>query len=228
MPLINSVDIQDFFHVINHPFILTHFDLPEPNYENGNISFFETVIICLLCKNVVPHNVLEFGTFNGRTTVNMASNIPAGSQIITVDLPKKDMNKTKFKLEGISEEDEHDELGYVGKTTKLYMRHALYRKKIKQLWMDTAIFPADDYLKYFDFIFVDASHTYDNCKNDSITAFKCIKEGGFILWHDYNGWPGVTKALDEIFVEMKDKEYRWINIKGTSMVLYYADYNQPL
>lgn len=225
MPLIPEVDVQEFFKRINLSYNLTHFELPEPSYENGNISFFETVIICLLCKNVFPVNVLEFGTFNGRTTINIAANIPENGNVITVDLPKSKLKNTKYKLEGVNEKDEHDELGYVGKTTKLYMRHDRYRSKIKQFWMDTADFPAEEYESTFGFIFVDASHTYENCKNDTHTALKCVKDYGFILWHDYAGWPGVTQALDEIYSKLTpNKQSRWIHIKGTSMVLYHENY----
>lgn len=222
---IEVCNIQMFFNLIGKPYRLTHFELPESKYENGNISFFETVVICLFCANNKPKTVLEFGTFNGRTTINIAANIPPKAEIITVDLPKKDLRNTRYALEGINEDDENDELGYVGKTIKVYQKHPLALKgKIKQFWMDTADFPVQDYNNHFDFIFVDASHTYDNCRNDSLNALKCVKEDGFILWHDYAGWPGVTQALDEIYGVSDHKEH-WIHIEGTSMVMYYANRN---
>jgi predicted O-methyltransferase YrrM len=218
---IREVDIQLHFKTkYNLPFCLMPFTLPEAKYQNGNTSFFELIIICLICANVKPKRVLEFGTFNGRTTINIASNTPDDAEIITVDLPKRDMKNTKFALEGVNEEDEHDELGYVGKQIKLYQKYdPKIKNKIKQLWMDTAQFPIDAYRKHFDFIFVDASHTYENCLNDTKTAMQCIRDKGYILWHDYNGWPGVTKALDEYYNDSSDK-YNYAHIKGTSMVIY--------
>lgn len=222
MGSINERDIQEYFRLLEKKFDIVHFDLPESKYENGNISFFETVIICMLMKNINPKKVLEFGTFNGRTTVNIAANIPPDGSVITVDLPKENMKNTRFALEGVNPDDQHDELGYVGKTTKLYQRHDRYRSKIVQFWMDTAEFPIKKYPEYFDFIFVDASHTYENCLNDSKNAMYCIKDDGFILWHDYNGWPGVTQALNEIYNESQEY-YSFTHIKGTSMVLYHAD-----
>lgn len=221
---IPTMDIQEFFtKYLNKQFVLKHFDLPEPNYENGNISLFETIIICLFCCNVKPLRILEFGTFNGRTTANISANIPDTSKIITVDLPKNDMKNTKFALEGINKNDKHDELGYVGLRNKRYNKQLTHiKKKIFQLWMDTAMFPIGNYYNYFDFIFVDASHSYENCRNDSINVLQMVKNNGFILWHDYNGWPGVSKALNEIYDVSTHQEY-FINIEGTSMVLYYAN-----
>lgn len=212
--------VTEFVRKYGMHFNLMPFSLPESKYQNGNTSFFELVVICLLCANLKPKRVLEFGTFNGRTTINIASNIPDDARIVTVDLPKKDMKNTKFALEGVKEDDEHDELGYVGKHIKLYQKYPVnIKNKIKQLWMDTADFPYTEYPEYFDFIFIDASHTYENCLNDTHTAMKVIKDNGFILWHDYNGWPGVTKALDEFYNESIDK-YKFMQIKGTSMVIY--------
>ena len=51
-----------------------------------------------------------------------------------------------------------------------------------------------------DFVFVDGSHAYEYVLKDSESALKMIKPGGVILFHDYNtSWPGVTKALNELF-----------------------------
>ena len=223
MSNIPTKNIEEFFEFIRKPFFLQNFNIPEPKYKNGNISFFETVIICLLCKNLSPHKILEFGTFDGRTTINMAGNVPDDAKIITVDLKKQNIKDTKYPLEGIKDTDKHDELGYVGTTMKLYQRHDIkLKRKIKQLWVDTANFYIEEYKNYFDFIFIDASHTYENVLNDSYTAFKCIKNNGFILWHDYNGWPGVTKALDKFMCDPLTNEWSFTQIQGTSMVLYYA------
>lgn len=219
---IPTLRIEEYFNNINLgiDFKLQHFDVPEDKYVNGNISFFETVVICLICKHVHPMNILEFGTFDGRTTCNIAANVPEYAHIITVDLKKNDMHTTKFPVEGITESDEHDERGYIGKKIKRYQKHgSKLKNKIKQLWMDTAAFPVDDYPQLFDFIFVDASHTYANVFNDTKTVMQCINKKGIILWHDYHGWPGVTQALDEYYNNCID-QLNWSHIEGTSLVIY--------
>ena len=57
------------------------------------------------------------------------------------------------------------------------------------------------YENQMDFIFIDASHTYDYVKHDSQTALKLLRNGkGTILWHDYTPWwDGVVHALNELY-----------------------------
>jgi predicted O-methyltransferase YrrM len=50
-----------------------------------------------------------------------------------------------------------------------------------------------------DFVFIDASHNYEDVKRDiNFWRFK-VKPGGIICGHDYGSWPGVKQAVDEIF-----------------------------
>jgi len=58
---------------------------------------------------------------------------------------------------------------------------------------------------YFDFVYIDADHTYDMVKNDIQLWLPIVKKGGLIGGHDY-GFPdeicrygGVQKAVDEMF-----------------------------
>jgi len=38
--------------------------------------------------------------------------------------------------------------------------------------------------KTFDVIFIDGLHTYEQCRQDAMNAFRCLKKGGFVLFHD--------------------------------------------
>lgn len=51
-----------------------------------------------------------------------------------------------------------------------------------------------------DIVFIDMTHTYEQVKNDIQSWLPKVKNGGYIAGHDYqNDWPGVIKAVDEIF-----------------------------
>lgn len=52
-----------------------------------------------------------------------------------------------------------------------------------------------------DFVFIDADHSYEACKNDILNWRDRVKPGGILSGHDYGrqSHPGVTKAVDEIF-----------------------------
>lgn len=68
---------------------------------------------------------------------------------------------------------------------------------------------------YFDFIYIDAEHTYDSVKKDLLLSYSKIKNNGFIMGHDYDVNPqktpihydyaGVRKAVEEFCTEKNVK-----------------------
>jgi predicted O-methyltransferase YrrM len=50
---------------------------------------------------------------------------------------------------------------------------------------------------YFDWVYIDACHTYDNVSRDLRVAMQKVKPGGFICRHDYTRW---GDALDRMRV----------------------------
>jgi predicted O-methyltransferase YrrM len=55
--------------------------------------------------------------------------------------------------------------------------------------------------KSVDFIFLDASHDYENVMNDLNAWFPKVKLGGVLAGHDYAS-EGVKKAVNEFFTKM--------------------------
>ena len=52
---------------------------------------------------------------------------------------------------------------------------------------------------FFDLVYIDGIHQYENCKADILNYLPKIKSTGFIAGHDYNPtWPGVQTAVNEI------------------------------
>ena len=49
-------------------------------------------------------------------------------------------------------------------------------------------------------MFVDGAHSYEYVLSDSDAAYRMVKPGGLILWHDYDSrwFPGVTRALNQM------------------------------
>jgi SAM-dependent methyltransferase len=64
-----------------------------------------------------------------------------------------------------------------------------------------------------DAVFIDASHQYEDVKNDINAWYPKVKHGGVLAGHDYHDtWPGVIQAVDEFFINQHvDKsENCWI------------------
>lgn len=55
----------------------------------------------------------------------------------------------------------------------------------------------------FDWVFIDAMHTYENCKRDLENYSQLIRKGGLVCVHDWlhGSFPGVTKAIQEFSEE---------------------------
>jgi len=189
--------------------------LREARWVDGNISLLELTAIVKLLQQYRPMKIFEIGTFDGRTTLNLACNSPAKAVIYTLDLPKE---QPHF----IQPIPLTTDASFVGKASTGSRFHGTNcERKIFQLFGDSATFDFSPYENEMDFVFIDGAHAYDYTLNDSEKALKLLRNGrGIILWHDYSWvWAGVTKALSRLYAT--DKRFSGIkHIKGTSLVCY--------
>ena len=54
--------------------------------------------------------------------------------------------------------------------------------------------------EYFDWVFVDADHSYEGCHADAVAYLPKLKSGGLMIFHDYNVREryGVKQVVDEL------------------------------
>jgi len=188
--------------------------LVEIDKAQGNVSFAEVVILAKIAGGVEPGSeIVEIGTFDGRTTLNMAMNSPSNCPIFTLDLPQGD--DTAFDVE----EGEKSFIDKPVSGARFINSDKEEATKITQMFGDSATFDFSDHFGKAGLFFVDGSHAYDYAKIDTATAMKVIRPGGTIIWHDYGVWEGVTKALDEIEAE---QQLGLRHIRGTSLVFWQA------
>ena len=69
---------------------------------------------------------------------------------------------------------------------------------------------------FFDFVFIDATHSYECVKQDIIDWGPKVKSGGFLCGHDYGvpRFAGVEQAVDEMIgdrVELGD-DFTWFDM----------------
>jgi glycosyltransferase involved in cell wall biosynthesis len=67
-----------------------------------------------------------------------------------------------------------------------------------------------------DFVFIDASHEYEDVKADILAWLPKVKIGGILAGHDYDTFEGVNRAVDEIFNinDLEISEYCYIYKKN--------------
>jgi hypothetical protein len=157
----------------------------------GNLTAEALCVVALLCQRLQPRALFEFGTFNGRTTLNLALNTPADARIYTLDLP----SPGQTALPTASGDGQF----HLGRQSGALWKGSPAAAKIEQLWADSAHFDEQLYRDRMDLVFVDAAHSYEYVRNDSGKALSMVRRGGVIVWDDYCAWyPGVVRHLHEI------------------------------
>ncbi len=138
-------------------------------YENRNLMLSD------LPKNLI---IAELGVFNGDFSQTIL-NICEPKELVLIDLWE---NKTIMS----GDVDGNNILRING--GDLYNSvnvkfSKLSNVKIHKDYTTSVLLKYED--NYFDVIYVDADHSYDGCMNDLEVSYKKIKNGGYIMGHDY-------------------------------------------
>jgi hypothetical protein len=172
-------------------------------------TFLETYIMVSLIKLLCARMIFEFGTSEGRTTLQFALNSPEDAKIFTLDLPGDDF-PTRFGR-ACPNEASFRQLT-VGGLFKEYAECG----KIKQLLADSVTVDIEPFRAKMDFIFIDGDHAWSYVKADSENAFSMLSSRGVIVWHDYGSrWPDVARYLRDLSSQKK-----FYHLAGTTMVVH--------
>lgn len=109
-----------------------------------------------------PKKLLEVGSFRGYTALYLAQHISSDAKIVAVD---------RYA--------EHGEAYLHTHWASMIERRVGETK--------TSMF-AQDALGSYDFIFIDADHSYTGVKHDTELVLPLVSPNGYILWHDYANW----------------------------------------
>ena len=151
-------------------------------------------------------NFLEIGSWKGRSACFIAVEIYNSAKDIKL-----------FCVDTWKGSDEHTDLAEI-KNDELYDIFTKNIEPVKNIIIPIRKSSLDAVVdfpdEYFDFIFIDASHDYDNVSKDIRAWFPKLKKNGFFAGHDYrNGWSGVEKAVDD-----------WVNEKGLKLEIQGSEY----
>jgi hypothetical protein len=158
---------------------------------------------------------VEVGTWKGRSAIFMGVEIFNSGKKIKFDcVDNWNFIDEEYKPETYNEWTEpfkRKELAFdefvenIKPLSSIINYHRLSSIEASKLYPDESL----------DFVFIDASHEYENVKNDIIHWYPKIKYNGVIAGHDYNKFSDVKKAVDEFFtnkiIQLIDTS--WIHIK---------------
>lgn len=182
----------------------------------GNVSIEELCKICLIVRYLKPKKILEIGTYNGMTTLQMALNAPPECTTFTLDLPLDVSAGLQLsQIDTYVSKHFREKFG-TGIGSYFQGRNDV---NIVQLLGDSSTFDYSVVGGQVDLIFIDAAHDYKNKAIDSENAFRLLAPGGVILWHNYNdvSSPDVTTYLADISVS---KEI--FHLRNTMLAVYRA------
>lgn len=191
--------------------------LVDPQKHKGNVNLSELALLAKAAALVPPgQEIVEIGTFDGRTTLNLALNSAPTSSAFTLDLPAT--TETKFALP----EWEREYVGQAIPGERFRKCAAPWREgaaKIVQLLGDSAAYDWSAHYGKAGLVFVDGAHSYEYALSDSEVAFRLAAPGAMIIWHDYGIWEGVSQALDELD---SARVLGLRQLRGTSLVFWRA------
>lgn len=150
----------------------------------------EVLVLSAMVRLLEPRKILEIGTYDGNTTLNLAANSPSDARIFTLDLPADWRGDFALEVPGIQNN------AAVGDITGIQFRDSPLRDKITQLFDDSACFDWDRFAP-FDLVFIDGAHTYDYVRSDTRNALRVLRPGGTLVWHDYGMLEDVSRLVDE-------------------------------
>jgi predicted O-methyltransferase YrrM len=164
-------------------------------FMDGNVSPLELLTISSLVADQRPRCILEIGTFNGNTTLQIAANAPQDATVYTLDLPIEQSEAPKA-VDG-------EDTKYVASSQRAARRFkgSPEEAKIRELFGDSATFDFDSALdgRRIDLAFIDGSHSYAYVKSDTEKVMARLAPQSVVLWHDYQPfWPGVCDYLNEL------------------------------
>lgn len=176
--------------------------------ERRDIATLETCLLIAALKLTRAEHIFEFGTFRGNTTMNLALNCAPGGRVWTFDLDSAD-GLTQHPADApLTVEHFATMPAYIGSE----IQHRIEEVTGNSLTVDLTRFDHS-----MDLVFVDGGHDATTAAADSRWAFRMLREGGIIAWHDYGDpvYPGLTEYLDDL-----SKQRPLVAVEETRLVFF--------
>ena len=172
--------------------------------RGSSIELDELIVILEIAKYTNANKIIEVGTFNGNTAMNFALNVSASGKVVTLDLPPEGPDRlSKKKGRGV-----------LAEFNKCQNFDDLHRKKITQVYGDSAKIDWTSLGGSFDLAFIDGDHSSHYVLSDTRNILSVLKPDGIVIWHDYE-YKSVSSIIDKA-VERGQSCY-WI--KGTRLAV---------
>ena len=174
-------------------------------YQNIQGWFTFPKLYAAMVQQFGDATFVEVGTWLGRSAAYMATEIANSKKNIKFFcIDTWEGSEEHKKNDMIKDRDLYAEFLCNTKLVQNYIiPYRIMSHKAAQLFADDSL----------DFVFIDASHDYKNVMIDLNSWYPKVKKGGVFAGHDYPGWLGVKKAVDEFFYnkhQINSQEACWV------------------
>jgi hypothetical protein len=171
-------------------------ELLHPFPRDLGIMPHELMILAHVVRYLQPRCVVEFGTAEGRTSLNIALHLPRDGSLVTLDFPP---------IPG------QNEVGF------FYWDQPV-RSKINQVFSGVESWDSTAYRASADIVFCDACDQPEGLAAETAQAFTVVKPGGVIFRHDYGTAEGPTLFWNKLSRQLPVK-----HIRDTALVCLRID-----
>lgn len=167
----------------------------------GWLTIKEAELLYELARNCTGNGVIvEIGSYKGRSTVCLALGSKSGK------------NVPIYSVDHHTGSPEHR--GWFGQINTLFD----FKKNIEKVGVNDLIIPlvmqsekaAVDFEKQIELLFIDGAHEYESVKQDFEVWTPKLINGGIIVMHDINLWPGPTIVVDKFLINSNKFEIKGI------------------
>src|SRR5262249_2827432 len=174
-------------------------------------SLFEVFCLAAITRKMAPSVALEIGTYDGRSTMAIARNIPG--KVYTVNLGPDYMDLHP-------EESHWIDIKLSRKVRSGERALPPETERIVQIFSDSTKLDFNQF-GAVDLILIDGGHAYHVVKSDTENALRIInRERGVIIWHDAVAY-GVEPCLRRLALPLSI-------VDGTLLALLFFDGGQPV
>lgn len=172
-------------------------DWAAPERRFTNPGEYERLL--MLANRVKAGRVLETGINTGITAAMLLANCPTITSYIGVDVPAG----TDLPL-AVQKTEVPDKAG----------KHVCDDPRVNIILRPRGsldLVPGD--IGEVDFAFIDGDHSIEGVVHDTLLAYKCVRKGGLVVWHDYHqlGTVDVPYVLDKF----AERGHRIEHVAGT-------------
>lgn len=179
---------------------------PFRRLRGTSMELEEAVVAATIARFLRAERVVEIGTFDGNTALNLAANLTPQGCVVTLDLPPE------------GDPSANGEGAYAGGKPapfeiRQYLEHPM-RSRIRQVYGDSAQIDWTALGGPFDLALIDGDHTTPYVLADTRHVLSVLEPGGVVLWHDYE-WRSVAAAIDA--AARRGAPVHWI--RGTRLAI---------